>query len=58
MQVKVQGSKLIIEIDVSPEALQKATPSSTGKTRIVATTSGFTTVAGLPVKLSLNVVTK
>ena len=59
MDVKVQGDKLIIEIDISQAARDKAPPSKTGKSRMVATTSGFVPVIGADgLKLSLNVITK
>jgi hypothetical protein len=56
MDIKVQGDKLVITIDVSKAAREKAVPSSSGKTNVIATTRGFTGVStpdGL-VKLSLN----
>jgi hypothetical protein len=57
MQIKVQGSKLIIEVDVSEQVLKNAPLSSTGKSRVVDTSHGYTGVSGLPIKLSLNVIT-
>lgn len=52
MQIKHEGDKLVITIDVSKAALEKAQPSKSGKTRIVASTNGFTRVGD--VSLSLN----
>ena len=52
VNAKVQGDKLIIEIDVSKAALEAAEASKSGKTHIVATTGGFS--GDGPVKLSLN----
>jgi hypothetical protein len=59
VNIKVQGDKLIIEIDISKSARDNAPPSKTGKSRMVATTSGFVPVIGADgLKLSLNVITK
>lgn len=33
--------KLVIEIDISPEAVSQAPPSSTGRTQLVATSKGW-----------------
>jgi hypothetical protein len=52
MQHKIEGDKLILTIDISKDALAKAVPSSTGKTLVVDTTSGFTRLG--PVSVSLN----
>ena len=53
MTVEVKGGKLCIEID-----LQKPTPSSSGKTLVVASTHGNTVttaeVDGKPVIIGLN----
>jgi len=53
MQIEHKGDKVLITVDVSADALAKAQPSKSGKTRLVATTSGFTRCG--PVSLSLNV---
>jgi hypothetical protein len=47
ISMKVSGEKLIIEVDVGQKAIKSASPSSTGKTRIVASTNGFSNVDGL-----------
>ncbi len=60
MDVKVQGDKLVITIDVSAEAIKGAAPSASGKSRVVASTRGFanySTPNGV-VGLSLNATTK
>ena len=60
MDVKINGDKLVITIDVSAEAFKNAPPSSTGKSRVVASTHGFAnyvTPHG-SVGLSLNATTK
>ena len=56
MDIKVDGDKLVITIDVSKKALEGALPSKSGKTRIVASTNGFTNYGA--VGLSLNCTTK
>ena len=56
MNVKLDGDKLVITIDVSAKALEGAQPSKSGKTRLVASTNGFTNYG--PVGLSLNCTTK
>lgn len=61
MNIKTSNGKLIIEVDVSPSTLKGAPMSSTGKSRVVASTHGFTGVAldsGAQVKVSLNVITR
>lgn len=48
----VNGDKLILTIDLSKAAREAAQPSKSGKSRILATTSGFTGYGD--VKVSLN----
>ncbi len=60
MHIEVKGDKLIVTVDVSKAAIEAATNSASGKTRIVDSTRGFTgvaTPAGL-LALSLNLTTK
>jgi hypothetical protein len=54
MNVKgeIKGDVLVLSIDISKAARDKATESKSGKTRILATTSGFTGFGD--VKVSLN----
>ena len=52
MDVKLVGDKLVITIDVSAEAKAKAEPSKSGKTKVIASTRGFTRYGD--VALSLN----
>jgi hypothetical protein len=47
-------NKLIITVDISPATIRSAPPSSTGKTRLVASTAG----AGSALSFSLNVMAK
>ena len=51
MNIKLDGSKLTITCEIG-----KGTPSSTGKTLVVATTNGFVPVEGTDLKVSLNVI--
>lgn len=56
LEIKVEGNRLIISVDVSPEAVARARVSSTGKSKLVASTGGFTTIKELPgMKLAVNV---
>lgn len=52
---KIQDGKLVIIVDVSEKALAAAEPSKSGKSKVVATTRGFTGFG--KVKLSMNVTT-
>lgn len=52
--VKDNGKKLVIEVDLT----QDLGPSSSGKTNIIATTSGFVSVPVDGVSFGLNVVKK
>lgn len=54
----IKGTKLLIEIDLSPKSLAAATPSKSGATKLVASTGGFqpaTVVASKAVKFAVNV---
>ena len=55
--IKVNGDKLVITVDVSAKAIAAAQPSKTGKTRIVSSTGGFAIIDGKNCKVALNVVT-
>jgi len=54
MNVKgeIKGDTLVLFIDISEKAREAAQPSKSGKTKILATTSGFTGFGD--VKVSLN----
>jgi hypothetical protein len=54
MNVKgeIKGDTLVLTIDISASAKEKAQPSKSGKTKVLATTSGFTGFGD--VKVSLN----
>jgi hypothetical protein len=60
ISTSTDGEILTITIDLSKAALKAARPSSTGKTLLVASTSGTLPVASphAPVSVSLNVTTK
>jgi hypothetical protein len=53
MQIEQKGGQIIVTIDMGRAAIQEAKPSSSGKTRLVASTNGFRRVG--PVSISLNV---
>lgn len=52
---KVDGDKLILTIDIGKAAREAAQPSKTGKTKILATTSGFTGYGDIKVSLNATV---
>jgi hypothetical protein len=54
--VKLEGNKLVITIDASKEAFENAGPSSSGKTKLLASSHGFIMAAAgdKVVKISLN----
>lgn len=41
MHVSREGNHLVIKVDISPEAISKARYSSTGKSKLVASSHGF-----------------
>ena len=57
MDVKYENGNIVITIPCAAADIKAAPTSASGKTRVVATTSGFTGVPGAPkgVKLGLNV---
>lgn len=55
VRAEMKGTKLIIEVDCSKEAIEKAPVSESGKSLNVATTHGFTRYGD--VSLSMNVIT-
>lgn len=44
---RIVGTKLVLEIDISPAMLAAATPSKSGKTRLLATTGGAQSIPGV-----------
>ena len=58
---KLEGDVLVIKINVGKQAVQKAPPSNSGKTFLVASTSGAIAIPAqhcAEMKLSLNVMAK
>jgi hypothetical protein len=55
IDIKVQGTKVIITMDVGPAAIAAAEPSSTGKTKLVASTQGATPIDFKGAKLTVAV---
>jgi hypothetical protein len=54
---KVEGDKLIIEVDIAERDINEAKLSKTGKSKVVATTGGWRKVAdGSTISFSLNVI--
>jgi len=60
MQVKVEGNVLTITVDISKEAFANAQPSQSGKTKVLASSHGFTnhSTPNGTVGVSLNCTTK
>jgi hypothetical protein len=52
--IRLEGDKLVIVVDVSKAALDAAPASKSGKTRMVCTTHGFAKHG--PVSISLNII--
>jgi hypothetical protein len=52
---EIKGDKLILEIDVSAIARENARPSKSGKSRILATTNGFTRFGDVKVNLNATI---
>lgn len=58
---RVEGGKLLIEVDISPKAIAAGPPSSSGKTVLVGTTGGAVPIAGpagASLSFALNVMAK
>lgn len=55
VQAEVRDGKLVIIVDVSEKTLGAAELSKSGKSKVVASTNGFTGYG--PVRVSLNVIT-
>jgi hypothetical protein len=60
---KVEGSKLLITVDVGKNAIAAAPPSQSGKTHLVASTGGSTQIetpagTGAALSFSMNVMAK
>jgi len=58
MKIEIKGNKWTISGEISPKT---SAPSKSGKSLVVATTNGFTSVKdekGIEYKVSLNIITK
>lgn len=55
MKVTFEKDEIVIRVPASAADKASAPKSKSGKTRLLATTNGFTSVAGTDMKLSLNV---
>lgn len=55
MKIEQKGDSLVITVDCSAEARKTATPSSTGKTMVLATTRGFTRYGDVGVSLNVTI---
>lgn len=60
LQILCQDDRIVITINISKEALESAPPSSTGRSRLVATTSGHIPVGvdNESLWLSLNLINR
>ncbi|MGF6428342.1 hypothetical protein [Bradyrhizobium elkanii] len=54
VNAELKGEQLVLTIDISAKAQKRAKPSSTGKTKLLATTSGFINCGD--VRVSLNAI--
>jgi len=52
---EIKGDLLTLVIDISKEAREKASDSKSGKTRILATTSGFTRFGDVSVSVNATI---
>lgn len=51
-KIEMKGTDLVITIDCSQKAKDEAGPSKGGKTRLLASTNGFTNYNGVGVSLN------
>ena len=59
MEMTVKGNTLVIELDISDKAIKAASMSSSGKSKVVATSGGFLAVPGKNgLKIALNLIVK
>lgn len=58
MKIAFEKNEVVIRIPCSDKEIKNAPASKSGKTRMIASTGGFTQVTGAPdgVKLSLNLI--
>ena len=55
VQIERKGDKLILTLDISKAAQDAAVASKSGKTKVLATTHGFTSVEGIGISLNATV---
>lgn len=55
MKVEMRGDTLVIEIDCSAAARERAPESKSKKTRLLATTNGFSKIGDVSVNLNVTV---
>lgn len=55
VQTERKGDKLIITVDVSKRSIEQAHMSASGKSKLIASSSGFQSVDGNGLGYSLNV---
>ena len=57
---RIEGEKIIVEIDVNDAAMRGAVMSKSGKSKIIASTGGFVSILTKrgAVALSLNLISK
>ena len=60
MKVTYENGEVVIRVPCTPKEIAAATHSKSGKSKMIATTSGFASVEGAPtgVRLSLNLIAK
>lgn len=52
---KIEGDKLVLTIDISKAAREAAEPSKSGKTKVLASTRGFTRFGDVAVSLNATI---
>lgn len=52
---EVKNNKLVITVDVSPQTIENAPRSSTGRSKLVASSHGWQSINGNGLAMSLNV---
>lgn len=55
MKIEMRGDVLVLEIDCSAEARVRAPDSKSGKTRMLASTHGFSKVGDVSVSLNVTI---
>lgn len=55
MKIEMRGDTLVIEVDCGEAARERAPDSKSGKTRLLATTNGFSKVGDVSVSLNVTI---